>query len=96
MYLAVLAAVTAAMNSASVELNAVGDCVFDLQTVAPPEKVNAHPVVDLRFRKLLAHAALTNPIDFPCAIDSGHCLSSDCTVSGGPDFDSSVSSLWDR
>ena len=65
MCLAVLAAVTAAMNSASVELNAVSDCVFDLQTVAPPEKANTHPVVDLRFRKSLAHAASTNPIGFP-------------------------------
>ena len=65
MCLAVLAAVTAAMNSASVELNAVGDCVFDLWTIAPPEKANAHPVVDLRFRKSSACAASTNPIDFP-------------------------------
>ena len=65
MCLAVLAAVTAAMNSASVELNAVSDCVFDLQTVAPPEKANAHPVVDLRFCKSLAYAASTNPINFP-------------------------------
>ena len=54
MHLAVLAAVTAAMNSASVELSAVSDCVFDLWTVAPPEKANAHPVVDLRFRRSLA------------------------------------------
>ena len=65
MHLAVLAAVTAAMNSASVELNAVSDCVFDLQTIAPPEKVNTCPVVDLRFRKSSACAASTNPIDFP-------------------------------
>ena len=65
MCLAVLAAVTAAMNSASVELNAVSDCVFDLQTIAPPEKVNTCPVVDLRFRKSLAHAASTNPVNFP-------------------------------
>ena len=49
MHFAVLAAVTAAMNSASVKLSAADDCVFDLQTVAPPECVNACPVVDRLF-----------------------------------------------
>ena len=96
MCLAVLAAATAAMNSASVELNAVSDCVFDLWTVAPPEKVNAHPVVDLRFRKSSACAASTNPIDFPWAIGSGCCLSSNCMAAGGSDFDSSESMLLAR
>ena len=36
MNFAVFAAVTAATNSASVEPSTVGDCVFDLWTVAPP------------------------------------------------------------
>ena len=49
MNLAVLAAVTAAINSASVELSAVMDCAFDLYTIAPPEYVNAKPVVDRLF-----------------------------------------------
>ena len=49
MCFAVFAAVTAAMNSASVEPSAVDDCVFDLQTVAPPECANTCPVVDLLF-----------------------------------------------
>ena len=96
MYLAVLAAVTAAMNSASVELSAVSDCVFDLQAIAPPEKANAHPVVDLRFRKSFACAASTNPVDFPWAIGSGHCLPSGCMAAGGSDFDSSESMLLAR
>ena len=47
MHFAVLAAVIAAVNSASVELSAINDCVLGLQTVAPPEWVNAQPVVDL-------------------------------------------------
>ena len=71
MYLAVLAAVTAAMNSASVELSAVSDYVFDLYTTAPPEYVNTYPVVDLRFARSFAYAASTNPINFPCSIRSG-------------------------
>ena len=37
---AVFEAVTAAVNSASVELSAASDCVLDLQTVGPPECVN--------------------------------------------------------
>ena len=68
MYLAVFAAVTAAMNSASVELRAVSDCVFDLYTTAPPEYVNAYPVVDLLFVRSLAYAASTKPISFPAVI----------------------------
>ena len=35
-YFAVFAAVTAAMNLASVKLSAVKDCVLDLYTTAPP------------------------------------------------------------
>ena len=65
MCFAVFAAVTAAMNSASVELNAVGDWVFDQHTTAPPECVNTCPVVDLRFARSLAHAASTKPMIFP-------------------------------
>ena len=49
MCFAVFAAVTAVTNSASVEPSAVDDCVFDLQTVAPPECANTCPVVDLLF-----------------------------------------------
>ena len=49
MDLAVLAAVTAAMSSASVELRATMVCALDLYTMAPPENVNAYPVVDLLF-----------------------------------------------
>ena len=71
MCFAVFAAITAAMNSASVELRAVSDCVFDLHTTAPPECVNACPVVDWRLARSFAHAASTNLIDFPCSICSG-------------------------
>ena len=90
MCFAVLAAVTAAINSASVEPSAVGDCVLDPWTIAPPECVNTHPVVDLLFWMSLEHAASTNPINFPCAIDSGCCLSSNCMRSGVLDSDSSA------
>ena len=70
---AVLAAVAAAMSFASIKLSAVGDCVLDLQTVAPPEHVNAHPAVDLLFPlRSFADAALKNAIGFPCAMGSGH------------------------
>ena len=71
MYFAVFAAVTAAMNSASVELRAVSDCVFDLYTTAPPEYVKTYPVVDLRLERLFAYAASTNPTSFPAEIGSG-------------------------
>ena len=47
MYLTVFAAVTAAINSASVELRAVIDCDLEWYTIAPPEYVSANPAVDL-------------------------------------------------
>ena len=90
MCFAVLAAVIAAMNSASTKLSTANDCALDLQTIAPPEWANAHPVVDLLLLRSLAHAESTNPIGFSCAIGSGCCLSSGCMRSGGSDTDSSA------
>ena len=40
------AAVTAAIDSASVELEAVVDCALDWCKTVPPPQVTAHPVVD--------------------------------------------------
>ena len=90
MHFEVFAAVTAATNSASVEPSAVGDCVFDLQTIAPPKHAKTHPAVNLLFCGSFAHAASTNPISFPCVIESGCCLSRGCMRSSGSDFDNSA------
>ena len=46
---AAFASVKAAMNSASVELDAVAVWVLLLHAVAPPGKVETHPVIDLCF-----------------------------------------------
>ena len=45
-YFTVFAAVTAAINFASVELKAVIDCVLDLKTIAAPQYVREKTVVD--------------------------------------------------
>ena len=55
----ILAAETAAQNSALVELNAVCVCVLDRQTMVAPARTIAQPVVDLCFGLTLAKAALT-------------------------------------
>ena len=55
----ILAAETAAWNSASVELNAVCVCVLDQWTIAAPARTIAHPVVNFHFGLTLAEAALT-------------------------------------
>ena len=52
----------AAINSASVELPAVNDCVLDLYTTAPPQKVKTKTVVDCLLPNSLAFAASTNPV----------------------------------
>jgi len=72
MNLTVLAAVTAAISSASVELKAVILCAFDLYTIAPPEYVRAKPVVDLLFVGLFPYAASTKHMSLGCAISSGY------------------------
>jgi hypothetical protein len=53
-YRAVLAAETAASNSASVELVAVTNCVLDRYATAAIAKQNTYPVVERRLRKSLA------------------------------------------
>ena len=52
----------AAINSASVELPAVNDCVLDLYTTAPPQKVKTKPEVDRHLRNSLVCAASTKPV----------------------------------
>ncbi len=52
-------AVWAAINSASVELPAVTDWVFDLYTIAALQNVNTTPEIDLLFRKSIAWDAST-------------------------------------
>ena len=66
-YRACFAAVTAARNSASLELVAVMDCVLERYEMAPPDSMNAYPVVDLRFRRSLACAASTKT----CSLSRG-------------------------
>ena len=91
MCFAVLAPVTATMNSTLVELSVVSNCVLDPHTIAPPECVNACPVVDHLLLRLFAHAASMKPISLPCVMGSGCCLSNGCMTSGG--FDDSASLL---
>ena len=73
-----LPASKAAKNSDSVELQAVSDCVFDLQKTAPPQKVKTRPVVERRRQRSLACAASTNPISVGrlMSIESANPLSS--------------------
>ena len=95
MQLAVSAAVTAAMNSASVEPSAVSNCVLDPHTIAPPECANTHPVVGCLSLRLFAWAALTKPISLPCVTGSQCCSSNDCMTAGGPDVNNSAFLLQD-
>jgi hypothetical protein len=57
--LTILAASTAAMNSASVELVATAGCSLDLKVMAPPARQKDSPVTDRRVRRSVACDALT-------------------------------------
>ena len=68
-----LAAVTAAISLASVELKAVIDCALDWYTMAPPQCVIAYPVVDLLLEGLFPYAASTKQITFASFVSDGYC-----------------------
>ena len=66
-----LAAVTAAINSALVELSAVVDCALDWCMMAPPPNVMAHPVVNLHFVRLFPQAASAKQISLDLVVSDG-------------------------
>ena len=67
---AAVAAVKAAMNSASVEPDAVTVWVLLSHAVAPPKKVNACPVIDLCFLSSEPQPASTKPISLGCEMST--------------------------
>jgi len=81
MNLMFLAAVTAAVSSASVELKAVMDWAFDWHKTVPPPQVTACPVVDRLLVGLFPCAASTKQIDLDSVVSEGH-TGSDSSVVG--------------
>jgi hypothetical protein len=53
-YLAILAACTAAMNSASVELVETVDWILDLYAMGPPQNMKTRPVIDRQVMRSVA------------------------------------------
>ena len=66
------ATVTAAINSALVELDAVVDWAFNWHIMAPPLQVIACPVAELLFVGLFPHAARTKHTSLAFLASEGH------------------------
>ena len=65
------AAVTAAINSALVELEAVVDCAFNWHKTVPPPQVTACPVVDCLLVGSFPQAASTTQINLDLVVSDG-------------------------
>ena len=72
-YFMFFAAVTAAISSASAELNAVIDCALDWYSMAPPQCISAYPVVERRFVGLFLYAASTKHTNLVSVVSVRYC-----------------------